>query len=106
MALAVAMRAGVWALENRSMDQHLMSNDALHISCETCHDTGEIDETLGGISTSDPHAPCPDCRARVPIQRYVMPKPKPLCSCKHYGRLRLVNLNCSVHSAGGTDAGR
>lgn len=30
--------------------------------CETCGDTGEIDETLGGIPTSNPHAPCPDCR--------------------------------------------
>jgi hypothetical protein len=30
-------------------------------NCETCGGTGEIDETLGGISTSNPHAPCPDC---------------------------------------------
>jgi hypothetical protein len=30
--------------------------------CETCGGTGEIDETLGGISTSNQHAPCPDCR--------------------------------------------
>jgi hypothetical protein len=31
--------------------------------CTTCRGTGEIDETLGGISTSNPHAPCPDCRS-------------------------------------------
>lgn len=30
--------------------------------CETCNGEGEIDETLGGISTSDPHAECPDCK--------------------------------------------
>lgn len=29
--------------------------------CETCGGTGEIDETLGGESFSDPHAKCPDC---------------------------------------------
>lgn len=31
-------------------------------SCDTCRDTGEVDETLGGFGTSDPHAPCPDCQ--------------------------------------------
>ena len=31
--------------------------------CETCRDTGEVDMTLGGYSTSDPHAKCPDCRS-------------------------------------------
>ena len=31
--------------------------------CETCRDTGEVDITLGGYSTSDPHAKCPDCRS-------------------------------------------
>lgn len=36
--------------------------NAVDVSCETCRDTGEIDQTLGGISTSDPHTPCPDCR--------------------------------------------
>jgi hypothetical protein len=30
-------------------------------ACTTCGGTGEIDETLGGIATSNPHAPCPDC---------------------------------------------
>lgn len=30
--------------------------------CQTCNDTGEIDELLGGIARSNPHAPCPDCR--------------------------------------------
>lgn len=31
--------------------------------CATCNDTGEIDETLGGLPTSNPCAPCPDCRS-------------------------------------------
>jgi hypothetical protein len=31
------------------------------VMCTTCQDTGEVDETLGGIGTSNPHAPCPDC---------------------------------------------
>lgn len=30
-------------------------------SCDTCHDTGEIDETLGGEPFSNPHTVCPDC---------------------------------------------
>lgn len=30
--------------------------------CDTCRDTGEVDEMLGGECTSDPHAPCPDCQ--------------------------------------------
>lgn len=29
--------------------------------CSTCGGKGEIDETLGGGPTSDPHAKCPDC---------------------------------------------
>ncbi len=33
--------------------------------CSACAGTGEIDETLGGISTSDPHAPCPDCTPKT-----------------------------------------
>lgn len=32
--------------------------------CSTCGGTGEIDETLGGISTSSPNTPCPDCRGK------------------------------------------
>jgi hypothetical protein len=40
--------------------------------CSTCKDTGEIDETLGGVPTADPHAPCPDCRYQVtPITNHV-----------------------------------
>lgn len=31
------------------------------VTCTTCQDTGEIDETLGGIATSNPRTPCPDC---------------------------------------------
>ncbi len=33
--------------------------------CSACAGTGEIDETLGGISTSDPYAPCPDCTPKT-----------------------------------------
>lgn len=29
--------------------------------CETCGGIGTIDETLGGIATSNPEAECPDC---------------------------------------------
>lgn len=32
--------------------------------CSTCGGTGEIDESLGGISTSNPNTPCPDCRGK------------------------------------------
>lgn len=63
-------------------------------SCETCRDIGEIDQTLGGISTSDPHCPCPDCVAPVARARYTMPVP---CRCRWFGRLRLVNLECNAH---------
>jgi hypothetical protein len=71
------------------------------VICQTCQDTGEVDETLGGISTSDRmHAPCPDCVAPVPIYIYVPPKAQPPCICKPFGRLRLVNLKCNAHSAG------
>lgn len=32
-----------------------------YYDCETCHDTGVIDATLGGEPTSNPHMPCPAC---------------------------------------------
>lgn len=70
--------------------------------CETCRDTGEIDQTLGGIGTSDPHCPCPDCVAPVPVYVYVPPKPlPPPCICKVVTKgqrsLRVVNLQCRAH---------
>lgn len=49
-------------------DETLLSETPLYArsddkqECSTCNDTGEIDETLGGIARSNPHAPCPDCR--------------------------------------------
>lgn len=30
--------------------------------CSTCEDKGTIDETLGGIATSNTAVPCPDCQ--------------------------------------------
>lgn len=30
--------------------------------CDTCQDTREVDETLGGSPGSNAHAPCPDCQ--------------------------------------------
>ena len=30
-------------------------------TCQTCAGKGTIDERLGGIATSNPEAPCPDC---------------------------------------------
>lgn len=66
--------------------------------CETCGGTGEIDETLGGISTSDPHAPCPDCRAPVKAYKHVWPAPRP-CLCKWLG---VIGIKCRAHSAGTT----
>lgn len=77
-----------------------MENEAVY-ACDTCQDTGEVDETLGAAweAHANPHAPCPDCTARVPVSRYVPPKPLPPCTCKMFGRLRLVNFNCSAHSA-------
>lgn len=41
--------------------------------CSTCNDTGEVDEMLGGIARSDPHAPCPDCR---PVKAPTVPTMK------------------------------
>lgn len=35
--------------------------------CETCRGVGTVDLTLGGISTSDPAAHCPDCDGRGEI---------------------------------------
>ena len=32
--------------------------------CDTCGGVGTIDETLGGISTSNPAAKCPDCSGK------------------------------------------
>lgn len=61
--------------------------------CETCRDTGEIDETLGGIPTSNPHAPCPDCVAPVMVQRYVIPKPR-RCLCHWLGG---IGIKCRAH---------
>lgn len=67
--------------------------------CETCRDTGEIDETLGGVGTANPHAPCPDCVAPVP--RYI---PVPPCLCKVVTRgsrsMRVVNFDCRAHNSG------
>ncbi len=66
--------------------------------CETCRDTGEVDETLGGEPTSNPHAPCPDCVAPVINQRYVIPKvvaPKPAaCLCR---LLACIGVKCREH---------
>lgn len=67
--------------------------------CETCCGTGEVDETLGGIGTSNPHAPCPDCVAPTPI--YVPPKPRP-CLCKWLG---FIGIKCRAHSATQTQPG-
>lgn len=76
-----------------------MDLDTVYV-CETCHDTGEIDQTLGGVGTSNPHCPCPDCVAPVPVYVYVPSKPlPPPCICRSFGRLRLVNLKCDAHSA-------
>lgn len=61
-------------------------------NCDTCRDTGEIDETLGGHARSNPHAPCPDCVAPVPM--YVPPPPRP-CLCKWLG---FMNIKCRAHS--------
>jgi hypothetical protein len=61
--------------------------------CETCQDTGEIDETLGGISTSNPHAPCPDCRHRWPVNCFYPLKPRP-CLCK---LLAFMRFKCAEH---------
>lgn len=43
----------------------------MNYHCDTCRDTKEIDETLGGDARSDPHAPCPDCVMPIPkaVQR-------------------------------------
>lgn len=63
-------------------------------ACDTCRDTQEIDETLGGISTSNQHAPCPDCVA--PQARYVPQKPRP-CLCQWLG---CIGIKCRAHSGG------
>lgn len=39
----------------------LEESSSTKIWCETCEGTGIIDETLGGISTSNRECPCPDC---------------------------------------------
>lgn len=62
--------------------------------CETCGGTGEIDETLGGIATSNQHCPCPDCVA--PVMRYVPPKPRP-CICQWLG---FMGFKCAAHRMG------
>jgi hypothetical protein len=56
--------------------------------CSTCGGTGEVDETLGGIHTSDPHAPCPDCS----------PKPKCNHSLNQGNTLRRIEnmIDCTV----------
>lgn len=64
--------------------------------CETCGGSGEIDETLGGIAPSNPHASCPDCVARVPLQKYVMPKPR-ACICQWLG---FMGFKCRAHAQG------
>lgn len=48
--------------DNLADNVHRLQTEPDDVTCETCRDTGEIDQTLGGISTSDPHTPCPDCR--------------------------------------------
>jgi hypothetical protein len=51
-------------------------------SCSTCGGTGEIDETLGGIPTSNRHAPCPDCTRKAeecPVHYFDDPTGK--CNC-------------------------
>jgi hypothetical protein len=41
--------------------------------CSTCGGTGEIDETLGGVPTSNPHSPCPDCTSKIPAETKAEP---------------------------------
>lgn len=53
---------------------HRAASTSMSWKCDTCRDTGEIDETLGGHARSNPHAPCPDCVAPVP--KYVPPPPR------------------------------
>lgn len=66
--------------------------------CTTCRGVGYVDETLGGSPCSNPEAPCPDCVAPVPVVKYVF---RPTCICKWFGRMRLVNLECSSHNTPG-----
>lgn len=71
-----------WSKEDQAMVRYkeqtgpvsvTVSTAAETTECSTCNDTGEIDETLGGIARSNPHAPCPDCR---PVKT-----PERLCAC-------------------------
>lgn len=64
-------------------------------NCETCRGTGEVDETLGGHSRADQHAPCPDCVAPVARQIYKMPRPR-VCLCHWLGAF---GFKCRVHSS-------
>ena len=58
--------------------------------CETCRDTGEVDMTLGGYSTSDPHAKCPDCRSEERMKEQFTSKKLTLPICCEPTQLRAM----------------
>lgn len=66
-------------------------------NCSTCGGLGEVDETLGAAweAHADAHAPCPDCVAPRPIQRYKLPKPR-VCLCHWLG---FLGFKCRAHGA-------
>lgn len=69
--------------------------DKHSLSCDTCGDTGVIDETLGGWGAGlRTDAPCPDCVAPVKIQKYTLPKPR-VCLCDWLG---IIGIKCGAHS--------
>lgn len=70
------------------MSEELRLAQAEH-ECETCGGIGTIDETLGGISTSNPEAECPDCDGKG----FWMKSQKSICQDMHITPSDLEAIN-------------
>lgn len=64
--------------------------------CSTCNGTREVDETLGGYATSNPHAPCPDCTRPRPALKANALQPIPVAEedISHWWKC----LNCHARN--------